>query len=334
MSARKELYAALMRGGPHSPDRSEKASALLDAHAAEVRAEALREAQDATVAWLVKKASEHRSAKQTDRADTIARLADKANRGAVRVFLDAGHEEYRYCGADLSRDEYPFTCERRISHDGPCGPDRDVSGREPLVVSRFDVAMEPAPDEDPVLTIGAVAEDGRPVALLLDPEDRAKVARWLGAELEQQTTTEAPGGLTARDLVAALRGAGIERAAVEATRRERLRAEVRAETLREAANSLACLGPVESLTSAPHAWTEAVETLRRMAAEASEPAAPARVLPDRDARCATCGHSGADHHHANTKCWANLPREQRTDGTWGPIRICQCSGFTAGGGSR
>ncbi|MTE20251.1 hypothetical protein F0L17_14260 [Streptomyces sp. TRM43335] len=46
---------------------------------------------------------------------------------------------------------------------------------------------------------------------------------------------------------------------------------VRAETLSEAANALACLGPVESLTSAPHAWDEAVETLRRMAAESGEP---------------------------------------------------------------
>ncbi|QCX81115.1 hypothetical protein C9F11_37660 [Streptomyces sp. YIM 121038] len=52
---------------------------------------------------------------------------------------------------------------------------------EPLLVSRFDVAIEPAPEEEPVLTIGAIAEDGRPVALLLDVETRAKVARWLGS---------------------------------------------------------------------------------------------------------------------------------------------------------
>ncbi|MEU0159004.1 hypothetical protein ABZ154_09215 [Streptomyces sp. NPDC006261] len=30
MGAREELYAALMKGGPHSPDRSEKASHLID----------------------------------------------------------------------------------------------------------------------------------------------------------------------------------------------------------------------------------------------------------------------------------------------------------------
>ncbi|MGW3491948.1 hypothetical protein [Streptomyces sp. NPDC001054] len=54
--------------------------------------------------------------------------------------------------------------------------------RIPLVVSRFDVAMEPAPEEDPVLTIGCIAEDGRPVALLLDPETRRKVARWVAPQ--------------------------------------------------------------------------------------------------------------------------------------------------------
>jgi hypothetical protein len=49
----------------------------------------------------------------------------------------------------------------------------------PLVVSRFDVAMEPAPEEEPVLTVGAIAEDGRPVALLFGEETRRKVASWL-----------------------------------------------------------------------------------------------------------------------------------------------------------
>ncbi|HEX5567421.1 MAG TPA: hypothetical protein VFY14_10945 [Streptomyces sp.] len=38
MSARKDLYAALMQGGPHSPDRSEKASAMLDAFRGEEQA--------------------------------------------------------------------------------------------------------------------------------------------------------------------------------------------------------------------------------------------------------------------------------------------------------
>ncbi|CAM5718894.1 hypothetical protein [Streptomyces fumanus] len=54
----------------------------------------------------------------------------------------------------------------------------------PLVVSRFDTATEPAPEEDQVLTVCCIAEDGRPVALLLDLETRAKVARWLAPPSE------------------------------------------------------------------------------------------------------------------------------------------------------
>lgn len=52
---------------------------------------------------------------------------------------------------------------------------------EPLIVDRFDVAMEPAPEEEPVFTIGAIAADGRPVALRFDPQTRRRVAGWLGA---------------------------------------------------------------------------------------------------------------------------------------------------------
>ncbi|MEU0978512.1 hypothetical protein ABZ488_04780 [Streptomyces griseus] len=55
----------------------------------------------------------------------------------------------------------------------------------PVIVSRFDVAIEPAPEEDPVLIVGAVADNGRPVALLLDEEARAKVGGWLVPELEE-----------------------------------------------------------------------------------------------------------------------------------------------------
>ncbi|WP_158920631.1 hypothetical protein [Streptomyces sp. NBRC 109706] len=67
------------------------------------RAAVLREAQDATVAWLVKKAGEERSVAMQEekrratararhyweRAELISTLADKVSRGAVRPFLDA-----------------------------------------------------------------------------------------------------------------------------------------------------------------------------------------------------------------------------------------------------
>lgn len=42
MGAREELYAAVMSGGEHSPERSERASARIDAY----RAEVLREAAE------------------------------------------------------------------------------------------------------------------------------------------------------------------------------------------------------------------------------------------------------------------------------------------------
>jgi hypothetical protein len=52
-----------------------------------------------------------------------------------------------------------------------------------------------------------------------------------------------------------------------------------------------------------------------------------RLLPPRDAVCARpgCGHSGAEHHHGDTKCWAHLPK-----GHGDPIRLCVCEGFVAG----
>jgi hypothetical protein len=52
-----------------------------------------------------------------------------------------------------------------------------------------------------------------------------------------------------------------------------------------------------------------------------------RLLPPRDAVCARpgCGHSGAEHHHGDAKCWAHLPK-----GHGDPIRLCVCEGFVAG----
>ncbi|WP_282700067.1 hypothetical protein [Streptomyces sp. CC219B] len=76
----------------------------------------------------------------------------------------------------------------------PSGGESTPDGAEPLIVARYDVAMEPAPEEEPALTVGAVAEDGRPVALLFAPETRDKVAKWLapadtdGAELVRLRT--------------------------------------------------------------------------------------------------------------------------------------------------
>ena len=65
------------------------------------------------------------------------------------------------------------------------------------------------------------------------------------------------------------------------------------------------------------------------AARTPEPTYVSRPLPPRDATCANpeCGHSGADHHHGDTKCWAHLPRTRDQFGALSSIRICDCSGF-------
>jgi hypothetical protein len=48
--------------------------------------------------------------------------------------------EYFYCGADLRRDEWPYTCHRHIRHDGPCGSDRNEAAKEArLVAQRHDL---------------------------------------------------------------------------------------------------------------------------------------------------------------------------------------------------
>ncbi|MFF2731729.1 hypothetical protein ACFVS9_27960 [Streptomyces sp. NPDC058008] len=108
--------------------------------------EVLHEAIDAVGDREQRRAASGRDALGWESArDVLARMADKLSRGAVRPPLS--------------------------------------KGPNPLVVSRFDVAMEPAPEEEQILTIGCIDEDGRPVALVLDMEARSKVARWLAPEL-------------------------------------------------------------------------------------------------------------------------------------------------------
>lgn len=62
-----------------------------------------------------------------------------------------------------------------------------------------------------------------------------------------------------------------------------------------------------------------------------EPVYVSKTLPPSDAVCARggCGHSGADHHHGDTKCWAHLPRTRDQFGAWSGINICGCSSFQA-----
>ncbi|MET8585688.1 hypothetical protein ABZX39_33195 [Streptomyces collinus] len=65
------------------------------------------------------------------------------------------------------------------------------------------------------------------------------------------------------------------------------------------------------------------------AARTPDPAYISSTLPQRDAVCNRpgCGHSGADHHHGDTKCWANLPRTRQQNGAWSAVPICGCPSF-------
>ncbi|OKK06443.1 hypothetical protein AMK26_10525 [Streptomyces sp. CB03234] len=57
---------------------------------------------------------------------------------------------------------------------------RSAGESTPVVVRRVDCVLEPARgDGESETTVGCIAEDGRPVALLLDDATRAKLADWL-----------------------------------------------------------------------------------------------------------------------------------------------------------
>ncbi|MFD7615704.1 hypothetical protein [Streptomyces sp. NPDC059802] len=53
-----------------------------------------------------------------------------------------------------------------------------------------------------------------------------------------------------------------------------------------------------------------------------------RSLPPRNVFC-SCGHTGLDHHHVGSQCWANLPRTIQPDGMWSAVRVCACAKFKA-----
>ncbi|MCX5201088.1 hypothetical protein OG897_06375 [Streptomyces sp. NBC_00237] len=100
----------------------------------------------------------------------------------LRVGPDSPHLVRKYCTAPYCKRPLTYGAADYCSTwcaDAAEKATAPAATATPLIVSRFDTAMEPAPEENAVLTIGCIAEDGTPVALLLDPEDRAKVGRWL-----------------------------------------------------------------------------------------------------------------------------------------------------------
>ena len=109
MNARADLYAALMAGGPHSPERSEKASALIDAFRADVLAEV-----DRLRAELGAEKSAHRFTlrQRNNRSNRLLHLRNLANSAAsgdalsvqalieaARDTLAASQDDHQACGS-------------------------------------------------------------------------------------------------------------------------------------------------------------------------------------------------------------------------------------------
>ncbi|MFI6249017.1 hypothetical protein [Streptomyces sp. NPDC051016] len=115
---------------------------------------------------------------EADRAKFPRRSNDRAALGGAREIVLGLIDQPRRTADEVQRE--------KDTSDGSqptVGESTAAHGRvEPLTVSRFDVAIEPAPEEEPVFTVGAIADDGRPVALLFDPETRQRVAGWLAPE--------------------------------------------------------------------------------------------------------------------------------------------------------
>ncbi|MGW4889614.1 hypothetical protein [Streptomyces murinus] len=110
--------------------------------------------------------------------DKEARLQGEAVR-AKAAFL-------RRLAEDVEREKGTSGSTQPLA--GESTPGTPESAGAPLIVCRYDVVIEPAPEEEPVLTVGAVAEDGRPVALLFDRESRRRVAGWLAPGLTEGGT--------------------------------------------------------------------------------------------------------------------------------------------------
>ncbi|MFE0651396.1 hypothetical protein ACFVZH_22685 [Streptomyces sp. NPDC059534] len=77
-------------------------------------------------------------------------------------------DEYQYCGADLGRTEFPFTCYRRVAHNGPCAPTHDATPAEqPEDVSPQVAKLRGILARQRAATAGELAEQRH----LMDPLD-------------------------------------------------------------------------------------------------------------------------------------------------------------------
>ncbi|WP_019548541.1 hypothetical protein [Streptomyces sulphureus] len=131
-----------------------------------------------------------------DVADSVVIAAALAASGQLAVGQTDPVDEYRYCGSTLDRTEFPYTCYRRVAHDGGCGPEEDcrheswdVTGEHRTdagwVKSRrcndcsesLPSVTEPQPHWDLRPAADARVETGE------SPEDAADVTAW-AARLE------------------------------------------------------------------------------------------------------------------------------------------------------
>lgn len=139
--------------------------------------------------------------------ETIVAELRRLDRAAVlREAADFYDQLLKDMGDDVTCDSRYWTAIRDVARGlrrraDDIEQEKDTSGghqlsagestpAEPLIVSRYDDAMEPAPEEEPVFVVGAVAQDGRPVALLFDREARAKVGGWLAPDATARATAQ------------------------------------------------------------------------------------------------------------------------------------------------
>ncbi|MFI1165602.1 hypothetical protein ACH4UM_18800 [Streptomyces sp. NPDC020801] len=84
----------------------------------------------------------------------------------------------------------------------------------------------------------------------------------------------------------------------------------RAAVLREAADALGALDPVEAALAGEHAWHDAAALLRRLANKEQS---------DSPVRCQSCDHE-AQYHDSDGRCWFTVER-----GTPGSNLVCPCA---------
>lgn len=197
MTAREELYAALMSGGPHSPDRSEKASARIDAY----RAEELRDVGwvPCSPKWLVAHPDECGTALRIDgtgdvshwhprltRADVLIEAADALDRQSCGCGCRRGASLLRTlaAGKGASDDAQPTA-------DEPTQPIRDELWRlldwSLWGAGMGDVLREPLADA----MTAAISDEQRADALRImrwwtEERGRKPVGRWQYEEQERR----------------------------------------------------------------------------------------------------------------------------------------------------